>query len=65
MNRYPHARRALVWTSASAAPYTAVPSARMAITRNMSGEARGTISTTVMYAPTCGALNRIAGPRRP
>ena len=28
-------------------------------------DARGTISTTVMYAPTCGALNRMAGPRRP
>ena len=33
--------------------------------RSMSGDARGTISTTVMYAPTCGALKRIAGPSRP
>ena len=33
--------------------------------RSISGDARGTISTTVMYAPTCGALNRMAGPSRP
>jgi hypothetical protein len=32
------------------------------MSRSISGEARGTISTTVMYAPTCGALNRDGRP---
>ena len=36
------------YTNANAAPYTAVPSAKIAMMRNMSGEARGTINTTVI-----------------